>query len=61
MVVFLRRDIEKLPTRGRPISQSNDLRELYEKRRPLYEAAADVAVDNILLEQTVEEILKLFE
>ena len=60
VVVFLRRDIDKLPTRGRPISQSNDLRELYEKRRPLYEAAADVTVDNILLEQTVEEILKLF-
>ena len=61
MVVFLRREIEKLPTRGRPISQSSDLHELYEKRRPLYEAAADVTVDNILLEQTVEEILKLFE
>ena len=59
LVVFLRRDIERLPTRGRPISQSNDLHELYEKRRPLYEAAADVTVDNVKLAQTVEEILKL--
>ena len=61
VVVFLRRDIDKLPTRGRPISQSSDLHQLYEKRRPLYEAAADVTVDNIRLEQTVEDILKLFE
>ena len=61
VVVFLRREIEKLPTRGRPISQSNDLYELYEKRRPLYEAAADVTVDNIRPEQTVEEILNLLK
>lgn len=61
MVVFLRREIEKLPTRGRPISQSSDLHELYEKRRPLYEAAADVTVDNIRPEQTVEEILNLLK
>ena len=61
VVVFLRREIEKLPTRGRPISQSSDLHELYEKRRPLYEAAADVTVDNIWPEQTVEEILNLLK
>ena len=61
MVVFLRREIEKLPTHGRPISQSSDLHELYEKRRPLYEAAADVTVDNIRPEQTVEEILNLLK
>ena len=61
MVVFLRREIGTLPTRGRPISQSNDLYELYEKRRPLYEAAADVMVDNIRPEQTVEEILNLLK
>ena len=60
MVVFLRREIGTLPTRGRPISQSNDLHELYEKRRPLYEAAADVTVDNVVLSHTVTEILKLF-
>lgn len=61
VVVFLHREIEKLPTRGRPISQSSDLHELYEKRRPLYEAAADVTVDNIRPEQTVEEILNLLK
>jgi shikimate dehydrogenase len=61
MVVFLRREIGTLPTRGRPISQSNDLYELYEKRRPLYEAAADVTVDNIRPEQAVEEILNLLK
>lgn len=61
VVVFIRRDIDKLPTRGRPISQNNDLHQLYEKRLPLYEAAADVTVDNIRSEQAAADILKLFE
>ena len=61
VVVFLCRDIGKLPTNGRPISQRHDLHQLYEKRRPLYEAAADVVVDNEVLSRTVTEILELFE
>ena len=59
VVVFIRRDIDKLPTRGRPISQSNDLHELHEKRRPLYEAVADITVDNVRSEQAAKEILNL--
>ena len=58
VVVFLRRDISKLPTKGRPISQSNDLNQLYEARRPLYEAVADLVVNNEKIDRTVEEILK---
>lgn len=40
------RDIENLPTEGRPISQSTSLSELYEKRRPYYEKFADVTIEN---------------
>jgi shikimate dehydrogenase len=58
VVVFLRRDIDKLPTKGRPISQSNDLHKLYEVRRSLYEAVADLTVDNVTVEKTVAEILE---
>lgn len=58
VVVFLRRDISKLPTKGRPISQSNDLNQLYETRRPLYEAVADLVVNNEKIDRTVEEILE---
>ncbi len=45
-IVFLRRDLDKLPVKGRPISQANPLEELYVKRLPLYRAFADVEIDN---------------
>ena len=50
-IVFIRRELSKLPTKGRPLSA--DLPALYEKRRPYYEAAADVILDN---DGTVEEL-----
>lgn len=40
-VVFLRRDIAKLPKSGRPISQSRDLDELFAERLPMYTECAD--------------------
>ena len=59
VVVWLRRDLHKLPTDGRPVSQSVPLEELYRRRAPLYEAAAQVTVDNNgTVEQTVDEIIK---
>ena len=58
VVIFLRRDIDKLPTKGRPLSQCNNLYEMYEKRRPLYEAVAELAVDNVDLDAAVAEILE---
>lgn len=59
VVVWLRRDIRQLPTDGRPVSQSVPLEELYRRRAPLYEAAAQVTVDNNgTVEQTVDEIIR---
>lgn len=52
LVVWLRRDLDKLPTEGRPLSQAHPLEELYRRREPLYRAAADLVVDN---DGTVEE------
>lgn len=46
VVVHIRRDISLLPTAGRPVSQSTDLRELWRRRAPLYAAFADLVVDN---------------
>lgn len=57
-VIFMHRDLELLPTAGRPISQANKLSDLYERRKPLYEAAADLEVDNIVIEETVNEIIR---
>lgn len=45
-VVFLRRPLEALDTKGRPLSQRGSLGELYQKRLPCYTALADITVDN---------------
>ena len=45
-IVFVRRDLERLPTDGRPISQIVAREELYTKRLPLYRRFADVEIDN---------------
>ena len=45
-IFLLRRDTEKLPTDGRPISRSRDLAVLSREREPAYRAFADFTVDN---------------
>jgi len=45
-IFWLTRDLNKLPTEGRPLSQSNPLSDLYRIRKPLYEAFADFTIDN---------------
>lgn len=46
MIVFLHRDVGHLSRKGRPLSQSTPLAEMYEKRLPLYKSFADCEVDN---------------
>ena len=45
-IFCLNRDLEKLPTDGRPLSQANRLSDMYKVRKPLYEAFADFQIDN---------------
>ena len=45
-VYFLERDLGKLPKDGRPLSQRNDLKAMYETREPLYRRFADRTIDN---------------
>lgn len=45
-IVWLKRNIEDLPTEGRPLSTSGNLQNMYAIRRPLYEAFSDDIVDN---------------
>ena len=57
-IFWIRRDLDKLPTDGRPVSQRDGVQALYEKRLPLYQQFADIAVDNNgAIEETVEAIL----
>ena len=61
-IVWLQRDIQVLPTDGRPLSQTNDLGVMYTKRKPLYEAFADFSADNNgMPEATVSAILAYLE
>ena len=47
VVVYLKRDLDKLSTDGRPLSQGGKEKivQLYEERHSLYEAAADVIIE----------------
>ena len=59
VIVWLTRDLAKLPKAGRPLSQQNSAETLYEQRRDKYAAFADITVDNNgPLEETVTQILE---
>lgn len=61
-IFWLKRDLEVLPTDGRPLSQSNRLDDLYEARKGQYQAFADFIVDNNeSTEETVAAILSHWE
>lgn len=61
-LVWLERDCSVLPTDGRPLSQVNDLGKMYAARKPLYEAFADIRVENAETpEETVQKILDALE
>lgn len=62
ILIWLKRDLEQLPTDGRPLSQKNRLHEMYTLRAPLYQAFADIVVDNNgAPEQTLTSILESLE
>ena len=61
-IVWVRRDLERLPTDGRPLSQSQKLMDMYQTRKSLYESFADAAVDNDgTVEETVKRIISIME
>ena len=61
-IFCLERDLEALPTAGRPLSQQTPLTELYRIRRPLYDHFADHHIDNNLTaEIAADAIVKLWE
>ena len=58
-IFWLKRALGKLPTDGRPLSQTGRLAAMYEIRRPLYEAFADNVIDNDgALEDTMAQIME---
>ena len=59
-IVWLLRDLDKLPREGRPLSLSRDICEIFDEREPLYQHFAEVRVDNNgTIAETVQQIQKL--
>ena len=62
MLFFIQRDLAKLPTKGRPLSQRHPLEEMYQIRLPLYRSFADAEIDNNgAPESTAARILEAFQ
>ena len=45
-VLWLKRDLNKLPIDGRPLSQNTKLTDMYAVREPLYQAFSHVEISN---------------
>ena len=59
-IIWIRRDLNLLPTEGRPLSDKEKLQEMYDRRCPMYERFADDTVFNgHSPEETAKEILAL--
>ena len=57
-LIWLQRDITRLPKDGRPISQRADLHSLYEARKACYERFCDIMIENDrTLQETARQIL----
>lgn len=61
-VVFINRDINVLPTDGRPLSQTNKLNDMFNIRLPLYRSICHHEIDgNGSIEQVADRIKELFK
>ena len=60
IILWIRRDLNRLPRTGRPLSQGGDLAELYRRREPLYRFFADAEIDNTgMPEESLRQILEV--
>ena len=58
-IAWIKRDVCKLETTGRPISIAAGNDELFRKRKSLYESFADISVDNVgSVKETAMEVLR---
>ena len=64
VVVYLKRDIDKLSTYGRPLSQGGDekIKKLYDERHKLYENAADIVIEtHENIDECAEKLYNMIE
>ena len=55
-IVYIRRDLDKLPAGGRPISRAEGVQNIFERRRERYEGWQDLTVENHEINKTANEI-----
>jgi len=61
-IFHLVRDLSLLSREGRPLSMTADLKDMYEKRKPLYESFRDEVVENGSdIDSAAEKIISLFK
>ena len=62
-IFYLKRSVEKLPTKDRPLSQQKSPAALYEARKALYEGFADYVIDNDSgsVEDTAHAIMEIMK
>ncbi len=59
-IVWLERNLHSLPTDGRPLSQAGNLPQMYQARKPLYQAFADITLENNgMPNETVENLIQV--
>ena len=58
IIVYVKRDLSKLTSEGRPLSKSVGVEKLFEERKALYEGYADVVVEN---NGTLDECVRKIE
>ncbi|HQC55102.1 MAG TPA: shikimate kinase [Clostridia bacterium] len=54
IIVYIKRDLEKLAVEGRPLSKSSNLEQMAKQRKPIYEAFSSYTVEN---NQSLEEVV----
>ncbi len=61
LIFYLKRPLEELICDGRPLSSTKEkIVELFKVRSPLYESFADYTVTSTTIEETADEIIKIF-
>ena len=61
-IFWIQRDLDQLPSEGRPLSQITKMEDMYRIRKPLYERFADYTIRNDAAPETAAaEILKKLE
>ena len=62
VIIWLKRDLNRLSQKGRPLSLSRGVEALYEERLPMYERFADVSVDSAdTLSETAKRVLAAYD